>query len=151
MLRAASATRGQKQSVSSRPPNFPTSKFPLKYNLPDRTTCIFWKFNVPSSLKNFHYYGNKITCLRKFRHVVTEILLRSNAQVAPVTTSFIFRRHAFVSALRSLFVARSFKKDCPCFSKTLPMVFENDGQRFSIGRATNFALTGNRFLSDRTA
>ena len=44
-----------------------------------------------------HYYGNKILCLRKFRHVVTEIILRSNAKVARITTRFIFRSNGFLA------------------------------------------------------
>ena len=44
-----------------------------------------------------HYYGNKILCLRKFRHVVTEIFLRSNAKVARITTRFFFRSNGFLA------------------------------------------------------
>ena len=44
-----------------------------------------------------HYYGNKILYLRKFRHVVTEIILRSNAKVARITTRFFSRSNGFLA------------------------------------------------------
>ena len=53
----------------------------------------------------------------------------------------------FRIACFGFFVAHSFGKRCPSFSKTLPMFFKNDGQRFSFPWATNFAPTGNGFFS----
>ena len=46
-----------------------------------------------------------------------------------------------------IFVARSFEKRCPSFSKTLPVVLKSDGQRILILRATFFSSMGNGFYA----
>ena len=53
----------------------------------------------------------------------------------------------FPHRLFDFFVARSFGKHCPSFSKTLPVLFKNVARAFQKRWATNFNPLGNGFCA----
>ena len=76
-----------------------------------------------------------------------EISTHSNASTLRVPTRLSFRRHDFLRPFRLFFVARSFRKHCPSFLKTLPVFLENVAHVFEKPWAMFFIFTGNEFCA----